>query len=333
MFDWMVNGRDIVVDGQIIHEDMGANRTADALNSLGSRTRRGNLWTVSSVRGVIHNPIYAGKIQWFQREKKVLMVDGQRVTKRPFSPKHIVTEGRHEPIVPQELWDAAQLATSGRNHTSQKKGRPMLNPLAGIVKCSECGHTMVRTPMYGHLAGVDYLKCPTPRCATSACPLSDVEHMILDTLVSWIESAQKAAPRPSAGSPVQDRAQELRAEAQAHVDELEKRRDRLMDLLESGVYDVATYGQRMALLQKDLDAARAALDAVPAYVPTAEERLVELLPQLEHVVQAYFAAQSPDEKNKLLRSVIQYAVYHKTHVCTRSQNPADFVTLDVFPVL
>lgn len=329
IYDWFVNGRQVIVDGVLIHEEMGAQKIADALNQLGSRTRRNNLWTASSVRVIIHNPLYAGKVQWYKREKKVQMVDGQRVTTRPFSAKHMIVDGRHEAIVPQDLWDAAQAMSAGRKRSSVNRSKQMANPLSGFVKCSECGCAMVRTPMYGYLAGIDYLKCSTARCATSACPLSDVEEMILETISSWVSSLDGDAPSlPSASLSDHD---SVREAAAARVSELEKRRGRLMDLLEEGVYDSATYTQRMSILQKDLDAAKAALDALPEYVPSKQERIHALLPQLRHVLQAYDAAQTASEKNRLLRSVIDSVVYHKTHQCYRNENPADFVTLEVFP--
>lgn len=331
MYAWAVNGRDTVVDGASVHEEMGATKIADALNALGSRTGRGNPWTTSSVRVVLHNPVYAGKVHWFKREKKVQIVDGKRISKRPLSDKYFVQEGRHDAIIPQDLWDAAQLATTGRNRPSVHKSKQTMNPLAGLVKCSECGKAMVRTPMYGHLAGVDYLKCSTTRCPTSACPLSDVENMVLESIASWVEDAQRYdAALPSASSS-QDDSSSLLAAAQARLDELKKRRARLMDLLESGVYDAATYAERNALLIAELKEATAALEAIPERVPSIQERLVHLLPQLKHVLEAYDAAATPADKNKLLRSVVERVVYHKTHACNRDERPGDFVSLDVFP--
>lgn len=331
IYTWAVNGRDTVIDGVVTHEETGATKIADSLNALGSRTSHGNLWTASSVRRILHNPIYAGKVHWFKREKKVQMIDGKRVKKRPLSDKYFVHEGRHEAIVSQELWDAAQLATTGRNRSSVHKSKQMVNPLSGIVKCAECGKAMVRTPMYGHLAGIDYLKCSTPRCPTSACPLSDVETMILESISSWLDTAQRFSSVSVSHVSSHDDSESIRASAQARVNELKKRRARLMDLLETGVYDTATYAERNSLLMAELNDAVAALESLPERIPTMQERLSELLPHLKHVLQAYDAAASPSDKNKLLRSVVGSVVYHKTHACKRDERPADFVTLDVFP--
>lgn len=330
LYQWMVYGRDVITDGVTVHETMGAAKTADALNALGSRTKRGNLWTASSIRELIHNPIYAGNVQWYQRKKSVQLIDGKRVVKRPLSSQRILTPGRHEAIVPQDLWDAAQRATVGRNHNSTKRSSKPVNPLSGIVHCAVCGRTMIRTPQYGCMAGIDYLKCPAPRCATSGLPLTDVEDMILETLRTWVQIAQRAVPD---SQPQQDDTASARAAAQSRIDDLFKRRDRLMDLLETGVYDSITYNQRMVILKRDLADAEAALAAIPPRKPTMQETLIRLLPDLQHVLQAYDAAPTPEDKNRLLRTVVQNVVFHKTHSCKRNERPADFLTLDVYPVV
>ena len=328
MYSLFAYGREIEKDGQTVHEPMGAAKVADVLNELGSRTRKGNPWTTSAVRVLIHNPLYCGLVQWYTREKKVQMVDGRRVTTRPFSDRHFLAKGRHEPIVDQALWDAAQAASKNRNKLSVNRSKDTVNPLAGIIKCSECGKAMVRTPMYGHLAGVDYLKCSTPRCPTSSCPLEDVETMILSTLSAWL----KEAPLPAAAPVKPDASAEtMRLAAEAHLAELEKRRTRLMDLLEQGVYDTTTYIERSSLLAKEITAAKSALESIPVTKRSNREKIADLLPEITHVLQAYPTAVTPAEKNQLLRSVIDHITYHKTHRCFRNENPAAFVSLDIFP--
>ena len=149
--------------------------------------------------------------------------------------------------------------------------------------------------------------------------------MLLDALADLVDEFS-AAPAPM---PVQEDPTP-RAALAARLDELEKRRARLMDLLEEGIYDTATYTQRMALLRADIAAATAALNEIPQRTQTPQERAAALLPQLRHVLQAYHAAPTAADKNKLLRSVIDHVDYHKTHRCLRGQRAADYVTLDLF---
>ena len=107
---------------------------ASWLNECGFRTRNmhrpkgddGNgggvadpkLFTVASVRGILHNPFYAGKIKH----------RGQ------------VLPGVHEALVSEELFDVVQVATkrnSGRSETLQPRPeREYL--LKGLIRCAHC---------------------------------------------------------------------------------------------------------------------------------------------------------------------------------------------------
>lgn len=311
-----------------LQEDTGAQKIANRLNAMGIRTDLGHAWTANRIRSLLREPVYIGKVQWYQRETKVVIHNGQRHKYRPVSDKHMLVDGRHEAIVDQETWEAVQAIFASRRKSAVNAQRSMLNPLAGLVKCSICGKAMVRTPMYGHLAGVDYLKCSTVGCATSACPLSAVENMILDGLREWLHQYESGS-LPTAAQPSE--ANFERGSMQRHLEDLEKRRARLMDLLEQGIYDAPTYVERSALLAREIEATKSALAAMPKQAPDPREQIGLLLPKIRHVLQAYHSASSSAAKNALLSSVLSRVVYHKTHICKRSENPADFVRLDLYP--
>ena len=57
------------------------------------------------------------------------------------------------------------------------------------------------------------------------------------------------------------------------------------------------------------------------------------LPQIRHVLEAYPLTTDLQQKNALLHSVISKVIYHKTKACTRSDNPADYLTLDIYPAV
>lgn len=308
---------------------LGAQRIANKLNAMGVTTDLGYAWTAARIRQMLHEPVYIGKVQWYQRETKVSIVDGQRVKARPKSDKYMLINGRHQPIIDQATWDAVQSIFSCRHKPALPAAAPMKNPLNGLVKCSICGKAMVRTPMYGALKGVDYLKCSTVRCPTSSCPLADVERGILDGLAKWVRQAEMGAlPEDPLDSTNQKAIYES---TKQHLDELEKRRNRLMDLLEQGVYDVSTYAERNALLIREIEEAQKTLNALPANTPSKKESIIALLPTIKHVLQAYDGASTAEAKNSLLQSVLEKVVYQKTHRCTRAESPSAHLEIDLFP--
>ena len=117
------------------------------LNNIGApREKRGNTygsyWADSSIRSIIKNPIYIGKIKWGSRQ--MMKVKGSKVQKRVYTNDNvIIADGAHEPIISNELWEKAQskrenLRIPMRRYSGEKK----IHPLTGILVCPVCGETM-----------------------------------------------------------------------------------------------------------------------------------------------------------------------------------------------
>lgn len=134
-----------------VHSDLGYSGVAKWLNDNGYRrslrqNRKYALFADFSVKCILDNPVYAGKIAYgrFGLEK----VKGERNKFRSVKhDKYEKYEGRHEAIIPEELWLAAQ---AKRKATAEKPpkhyGPKHLHLLSGIVRCPGCG-----SPMYGRL--------------------------------------------------------------------------------------------------------------------------------------------------------------------------------------
>ena len=325
IFSLYLHGRDITVNGQTVHEDMGAQKIANLLRKMGLKTDLGNEWTADKIRKMLQNVAYIGKVQWYQKETKIRVQGGQRVKSRQPSDRHIVVDGRHAAIIDMDTWNAVQTAFAAHQKGPVKVGTPMRSPLNGLVKCGICGKAMIRTPMYGHMAGIDHLKCSTVRCPTSSAPVADVERLVLDGLREWLDGVTVApieAPEPDVPP---------REAMEKHLSDLERRRTRLMDLLEQGVYDIPTYTERAAILARDIESARAALDALSNAPARVEDAVSSLIPEIRHVLHAYDVATSNEAKNALLRAVLDKVVYHKTYACKRGEKATDYLSIELFP--
>ena len=90
------------------------------------RTHRGNPFEIRTIRYILSNPVYIGKLRRFTgSDQELTLIDGI-----------------HEPIVSRELWDAVQnrLALSRKyEHSDQRTDWR----LKGLVRC-ECGATLTR---------------------------------------------------------------------------------------------------------------------------------------------------------------------------------------------
>lgn len=72
---------------------------ARELNAMGVRTHRGNQFENRTVEYILRNPVYIGKLRWNPSGR----------TRRDFFNENIiVADAEHEPLIEQELWDAAR---------------------------------------------------------------------------------------------------------------------------------------------------------------------------------------------------------------------------------
>ena len=123
---------------KFVNESAGLRDLAAMLNSLGVRTKKGFPMENRTVEYMLHNPVYIGKIRWSPQGKLDRDYDRSDV---------ILTDGSHEPILSEELFQRAQEKLAVRKkmyakhaHESAHKNEYMLR---GLVRCSNCGSTLV----------------------------------------------------------------------------------------------------------------------------------------------------------------------------------------------
>lgn len=125
---------------QMIFDDylagMPTKRIALKLNDMGIRTRHGNPWENRTVEYLLTNPVYIGKLR---RSK-----DGNRADR--FHEQDECIDGQHQPIIMQDVFEAAQAkrADTKKNYRKYARhGQPVQFMLKGLVRCDNCGATLV----------------------------------------------------------------------------------------------------------------------------------------------------------------------------------------------
>ncbi|MFR8171228.1 MAG: recombinase family protein [Marvinbryantia sp.] len=122
-----------------VNKDMGIVRIADYLDALGIAPPKGVHWSPAALRDMLQNVHYIGKVRW-NRRKTVNVVENQEVLKtRPTSEQYLTFDGKHTPIISDELFEAAQ-KKHGRNPRA-KSDVTVRNPLASLLFC-RCGRAM-----------------------------------------------------------------------------------------------------------------------------------------------------------------------------------------------
>lgn len=310
--------------------DAGAGVIASRLNSMGLRTNQGNPFEASYVRHMLQDDVYVGMVRWNQRQTVVSIEDGRRVTSRPRSANPIIVRGLHQPIVDYELFDRVQAMFAAHAKRPKNEMAAMANPFAGLVRCSICGRMLQRKN--GYHGAPDLLHCYTRGCQTSGISINRLEEIVLDRLRGLVARYSIDAPAATSDVAPDPRAQML-AQLRAQLATTERQMSNLHDLLEQGLYDSETFVARRAELTARLAAIRKSISEAEAPAPSLDDQLRAIGPTVQSVLTVYPSAETAEEKNRLLRSVIDHIDYHKTHRCNRSEDPADYLTIDIYPVV
>lgn len=114
---------------------------AEWLNAQGYRTNRDHPFGKDTVRDMLCNAYYAGKIRY-----RGMTVRPKGVSFRSTPPQ--ISEGQHEPIISEELWQRAQAVRASRRVTVKTiKKTVRINLLQGLVVCTNCGRRLrIQTP-------------------------------------------------------------------------------------------------------------------------------------------------------------------------------------------
>ena len=312
MFDWYARG------------EAGYYLIAKRLNEMGIKSQHGNNFHPKTVHQILINPAYIGRAAWGRSATVSTIEGGQRVKKRARNQAApIIVEDAHPAIIERDMWDAVQArAALARHRSPVNTGMEIKSPLAGLIVCSECGHYMQRILSKRRAL----LVCTTTGCRTSGTYCDIVEGALLDVLRDWCADYAQPMTRPE---PVED---VQRREALRHqIDQTDAQLTRAMELVETGVYSAADYISRKTALEARKTALTAELDKLTRKTPEAARAAI--LPVVRRVIDAYPYAETAEQKNALLRSVVDRVIYHKTHSAKKNEDPAKFIELDVFPVV
>lgn len=296
----------------------GSEVIAQELNALGSSPRRSDQWNRSTIRRLLRNPVYTGKIAWNRRRGFKAGSHGKDRPHTVTMPEEewIMADGKHKAIISEETFDRAQEVCSKRYVPSTKTGHTM-NPFAGLIICSRCGMKMQLT-IRPKAKGGPYILCTVKGCQAGA-KMEYVEEAVIAALHDELEHIWLRSigifPQEEL-----DRQNQLLRSLQKEGEKLEARKTKLYELLEDGVYDKPTFQSRMKSAENELSALSARLadaERIKAGIETSD--MHKTADQLETVLKLYPTLDA-EQKNMLLKTVVDHITYTKP----KKTKPRDF---------
>lgn len=166
------------------NKNMGRTRICRYLDDNHIQPPKGKYWSPLSVKEMLSNVHYIGKVRWNWRKTVTVVEDGQYVKTRPKQKigEYFIYDGKHEAIVSEELFNRVQDRIG--NNPRVKPTVKLRNPLSGLLYC-HCGRAMtMRT--YSRNAIPRYLCNDQVHCRTGSCYMEEVLDPVCEALAQCI---------------------------------------------------------------------------------------------------------------------------------------------------
>lgn len=300
IFEWFTN------------ENLSARKIAERLDAMGIPTYTGSPeWSGATIKTILTNPTYIGKVKWNDRMQIRKMVDGKIVKSRPRSShteKYMEYDGKHKKyaLIDEETFKAA----SSHFYSDRTKSSLTLNnPLAGLLRCKCCGHVMI------HQA---YKKAPTisPRyvhrqstkCNVKSVMASDVMDAVIHALKLYIEDFEmKVDNKPTVD---QSAKQEQLEALQEKILQTKKKLSRAFDDYENGVYTTNEFVERKAIHTSTLESIQKQIDRLTNSIPEQgeyKEKIIMLSEALDSLLDNDLSAAVKNEYLKRIIDQIEFS--------------------------
>lgn len=246
------------------------------LNDMGIKPRNKEIWYERTVNQILGNHHYIGKVVWNRRKAEIHIEDGEPVKRRKWSEEgeYNVAEGKHPAIVDKDIFEKAQ---ERRYHAPRvTRVSKLTNPLAGILVCGRCGHSLILQP-YSHAE--DRLSCRynRPMCQKSV-KISQAMAAVIEALEYSELPALKAKLENGDGNSaaIQKR---LLEKLQKQLEEYKAQEETQYELLETKKYTQELFDRRNAALREKMEQCELQIYETKRTMPEAvnyAERIVTL---------------------------------------------------------
>lgn len=300
-------------------ECMSPGAIARKLTAMGVPTYTGKPeWSKDTVKAILTNPVYKGKVRWNDRMTVKTMVNGELVKSRPRSnhtEHYMEYDGKHKGLVDAETFKAA---TSRFKADKTKSGLKLINPLASILVCQNCGKALhyqaykKANPRFAH---------PSSQiCKVKSVIAQDVINAVVHCLRLYIEDfALKVDNLPTVDENAV--AEQMKA-LQAELRKTEKKLAKVFDDYEEGIYTANEFVERKAKHTKGIETIKHQMEMLEDSIPERDEYEEKILGLEDALAALLDDTIDAADKNAFLKAVIDRIEF--------SRETGDEFIIDVF---
>ena len=281
---------------------------ARKLDEMNIRPAHTSQWAESSIREILQNPVYIGKLRWNRRKNIKSVQKNVLISHRKRQSDYLLVKGLHPPLVSEALFQKAQNRLSQKETlraSPKRKDVQIQNPLAGILKCGVCGHTMIRRVCGGR----EYLVCQYG-CGNKGSYYEPVEKALLAAMGHWLQAYSPCRYFPKQPASFPSPFKELLTSRQKQLEKQKKQLNQIYELFETGIYSKEEYSFRLSSVQEELSRTAASVEKLSKTLTGASEQ-PSLFTSRENWMDFYPYLKNAEEKNAFLKALLQKAVYTK----------------------
>ena len=309
------------------------NSVAKQLNNMNLKPRISNEWTISSVKDILSNPTYIGKIVWNRRKQKKKTKNGHLIISRPRNQEYLIYDGLHEPIIDNKTWDLVQEKRK-QNAPKIKHNSIIQNPLVGLVFCEKCGKPMQRRP-YTKADKPPTLMCSNSKCDNVSSKLYIVEKKIVESLNIWLENYKiNYEIRDNSNTENNKVIEQSILTTKKELEKENTKLNKIYDFLENGIYNKDEFINRSKSIKDNIKSLE---NKLGDYIELSnknneiQHHKKMIIPKLENVMNLYYMLESAEDKNILLKSIIAKVTYLKTEKAIKKNSDPTNFELHIYP--
>ena len=309
-----------------VYEDLSICGIAKKLNNMNFKTRKSKEWTPSTIKDILCNPVYIGKIKWNCRKEIRIYKNGVLRRTRPRSNKYLIIDGLHKPIINNKTWEGA-LKKRNLNYRKKNKNNTIKNPLYNILICGKCGKKMKRRS-YSKYSKEPTIYCNNPKCDNVGSKFCYIEEKVVEGMSKWLENYSLN---------YNECLKKLEYNKIEHINELiillekdiKHEKDKLQNVfeyLEDGTYSKEIFNMRKNIILQNIDKMNNSVDEYKDKLEEIQrESKVNTTKIFNNFLDMYNFLKNPEEKNNLLQIVLDRALYKKEEKSIKkTSDPTNF---------
>lgn len=295
--------------GWAYNENMGCGEIAKKLNEMNVPTDRGSEWIRQTVRSILTNVTYTGKIRWNKRTKSKEYVNG-RITKTLHAnkPSEVwIIDGKHPAIIDEKVFEEVQKHFKERVPTGSQVLR---NPLAGLLRCKNCGKCLIYSGATKKGAQARYKHYESTQCKIKSTMYSTIISAVLSTLEDKVKDFEIEMNNFNPELEIA-KYKETKAALETEAHKLEKKKVKLFDLFEDDIYTKDEFLERKTKIIERLSQINNLIYELK--LPNENKFQLKVVKFKEVIESLKSEHININKKNQLLKSVIKQIDYTNTN--------------------